>query len=69
MVTEEVTEEATEEEWDMEDRRWEIDIMVVVHLAEGVDMEEADLEVDMEDEEGLEGDVKCRLIADDGKYK
>ncbi|KAF3385959.1 hypothetical protein DPV78_012640 [Talaromyces pinophilus] len=25
--------------------------------------------VDMEDEEGLGGDVECRLIADDGKYK
>lgn len=44
--------------------------MVVVHLAEGVDMEEADLEVDlvdgvdMEDEEGSGGDVRCRLIGE-----
>lgn len=71
MVTEEVTGEAMEEEWDMEDHRWEVGIIVVVHLGEEVYMEEADLEVeglvegaDMEDEQGLGGDVDCRLIGE-----
>lgn len=66
-----VAEEATEEEWDMEGHRWEAGIMVVVVVLEEVDIEEADLEVeglvdgvDMEDEEGLGGDVECRLIGE-----
>lgn len=55
-------EEVTGEEWDTEDRRWEVGIMAAVVALGEVDTGEVDTEVDMEDEEGLGGDVECVLI-------
>ena len=47
--------QVTGEEWDTEGRIWEVGIMAAVALGE------VDTEVDMEDEEGLGGDVECVL--------
>lgn len=54
----EVMEEATEEEWDLEDQLWEVGIMAAAVVLE----EDLVDGVDMEDEEGLGEGVDSKMI-------